>query len=243
MDNLYLRAASSVIGGRLANLPPFSVPLKEEKWVLLSVAAPTFPGWVNCPPEINNNYYGTSIYATRDIVMGHEEEVNLHSFSLVQSVNYQINYNSIQAIYMKLYFTVIINGQTFSIFNKGIEQIYAVSYNYVDFENVDSKITSVNLLPAGTPAVNNKIIIPPYCSNTCFTADRGQQVQAFWGCYDWSYDGGDFNYKEGYFKREGNTLVFKMPSVDTIIYNNRGEPIVKAYRIECPIYRAIVNGW
>jgi len=33
-----------------------------------------------------------------------------------------------------------------------------------------------------------------------------QQVYAYYGCYDIGYDGGNFNYNEGYFERRGDQM-------------------------------------
>jgi len=242
MNSLSTLAAISEIKGKLVNLPPFKIPYLREKWLLLSVEPPTFPGWTVCPSEVNQNFYGQPITSEIYSDYGYIPEVNLHTFYMSHSSYYNISANGTRLLanYMKLTFTIERVGEIYKFYNSGIPQIYSISYNYdQNDELLETKTTLVDLIP---PEVfgDTVILIPSYCSNTCFMENKGQQVQAFWGCYDMAYDGGDFNYKEGVIRREGKDMIFKMPSVDLITYNNRDSSIINNYRIETPIFKVQV---
>lgn len=221
MENYDLQILARRLKSDLLKLPPFKIPyFQNEKWVLLSVSPPIFPGWVECSDNgLRLNPYGRPINPGSLITINptRRSEVNEYVFTF-EVVSY---YKRILKMNTKVVFRISSSdGNNFKVINGREEQIFSVSYNYpIDNTEtpIDQQITSTNIVE--TTSTFGRLNIPPYSRNTCFNKNASEQVYTYWGCYDQGYDGGDYNYKEGYISLENWTLTIKFPDIDVYLYN------------------------
>lgn len=229
MENYDLQILARRLKSDLLKLPPFKIPyFQNEKWVLLSVSPPIFPGWVECSDNgLRLNPYGRPISYGNLITINpiRRSEVNEHVFTFEAT---SIYYRKMTSSFTKMTFRISSSdGNSFRIVNGKEEQIFSIAYNYpVDNTGtpIDQQITSTNITETTSTFI--RFNIPPYSRNTCFNQNSSEQVYTYWGCYDEGYDGGDYNYKQGYIILDNWVLTIKFPDIDIYSYDgsiNEGE--------------------
>jgi len=59
MENLRFNLISNLITGKIVRLPTFNSPYYiNNRWKLISIEKPRFPGWIDCSPKTVLNPYG-----------------------------------------------------------------------------------------------------------------------------------------------------------------------------------------